>query len=552
MAQLLRGATVVDGLGGPERRGDVVVEGDTIVAVGESSRADRQDADDVVDLEGLVLAPGFIDSHTHMDAQVIWDPDLTPSSWHGVTTTIWGNCGFSVAPTRPEHREAVIRMLENVEGMSAEVLTEGIDWTFETFPEYLAAIARIPKRCNVGAMIGHSTLRPYVLGDNEPREATADEIATQRRLVLEAMQAGAIGFSSSHHKSHFGEKGLPVASRHSAPDEIVEIAGALRDYGRGVVQFTRGDDFDRRELAELSQSIGRPVLLAAVLTGMHSDMTTIEDIALLRSYGGTVHPCVNSREVIFQLTLIDPFTFVYSLPSFKRVLTVPDADRITIYRDPEWRAVARTEAAASDLWRRRFEKVTIDETSVHHDLVGGPTIAELARQQAKEPIDVLIDLALAEDLRTRFRVVVMNDDPVEVGQLLSDPDTLICLSDAGAHASQLCDADFATNLLRTWWRERGVLSLPEAVRRLTSQPADIFGLRDRGRIAVGSRADLVAFDPDTVGSEGAVRVHDLPCGADRLIRRSVGIETVWVNGVQTYAGGELVEGARPGVVVRPL
>src|SRR5438874_2233720 len=432
MDVVLRGGQLVDGTGVPARRADVGIEGGRIAAVGDVAANGAQE----VDLAGLVLAPGFVDIHTHYDAQVLWDRDLTPSCWHGVTTVVMGNCGFGIAPTRPEHRSLIARTLENVEGMSVEALEAGIPWTFETFPEYLDRLDAAPTRLNVGAMIGHTPLRLYVLGDDAvEREATDDEVARMQGIVAEAMAVGAVGFATSKSPTHTGAGGKPVPSRLADTGEVFRIVEALRDAGRGVVQITPGAGLFLKEFAAISQSTGRHVSWTALLTG-----------------------------------------------------------------------------------------------------IGGPGTA--------------LHLALEEGLDTRFRIVLANDDEEELATLLQDERAVLGLSDAGAHASQLCDACFSTHLLSHWTRDKGVLSWEQAVWRLTGQPAQVFGIADRGLIREGLAADLVAFDPDTVGVQELERVWDLPAGADRLIARSTGVEHVWVNGTPIRQNGEDVADARPGKLLR--
>jgi N-acyl-D-aspartate/D-glutamate deacylase len=549
--QVLRGATVVDGTGAPGSSGDVAVEGDRIFAVGDpesvqSAVAAAGEEVEVVDLDGLTLAPGFIDIHTHYDAQVLWDPDLTPSCWHGVTTVVMGNCGFGIAPTRPEHRSTIARTLENVEGMSVDALEAGITWTFETFPEYLDALDTIPKRLNVGAMVGHTPVRLYVLGDDATeRSATPGEIAEMRAIVAEAVDAGAIGFATSKSPTHAGEGGRPVPSRLAEPEEIREIAGALGEAGRGVVQVTPGPGFFIRELAALAEGVGRPVSWTALLTGTARTPAT-EILERQATLGGEVWPQIACRPLVMQVNLADPFPFAM-IPAFKEILALPRDGRAELYSDPAWRERARPDIDAG--YRIRWDKTTVQETDRHRELRNGPTLVEIAALQGVEPFDVLVDLSLEEGLQTRFRVVLANDDEDEVGRLLQDGRAVLGLSDAGAHASQLCDACFSTHLLEHWVREREVLSLEQAVWRLTSQPAEVFRVKGRGRIAPGLAADLVAFDPATVGVEELERVYDLPAGADRLIARSRGVEAVWVNGGAIRRDGKDLD-LRPGVLVR--
>src|SRR5271166_4232849 len=520
---VLRGALLVDGTGAAPRPADVVIEADRIAAV-EAPGTVSGGGGDVVDLDGLVLAPGFIDCHTHYDAQVLWDPDLTPSSWHGVTTVVMGNCGFGIAPTRPEGRETIARTLENVEGMSVEALFAGIPWTFETFPEYLDAVERAGPKLNVAVMLGHTPLRLYVLGEEAAeRDASEPEIEEMRRLVGEAIDAGAIGFASSRQPAHAGAWGKPVPSRLATTDELMRLAEPLAERGRGTFAITHGPDFGPVELAELSVKTGRPV----TWTALNASPGAFRLLDKAAARGGEVWPQIACRPIVFQVTLAEP-------AAFAQVLSVPSAERSRFYRDPAWRERARADVARQ--WYYGWDKVFVAETVAHPELADGPSLAELAAKRGVDPLDVLCDVALDDDLATRFRVVVANDDATSLAGLLRDDRTLLGLSDAGAHASQLCDAVFATYLLEHWVRETGTLSLEKAVWRITGHPAAVFGIPGRGRVAPGYFADLVAFDPAIVGVDRMERVYDLPAGADRLIARSRGLHQVWVNGEPTGHG----------------
>jgi len=548
MDLVLRGAQLIDGTGAPARAADVGVDGGRVAAIAEAGELPTGTGRArVVELDGLVLAPGFVDIHTHFDAQVLWDPDLTPSSWHGVTTVVMGNCGFGIAPTRPEHRSTIARTLENVEGMSFEALEAGIPWTFETFPEYLDTLDATAKRINVGAMIGHTPLRLYVLGDDATeRPATDDEVARMHDIVGEAIRAGAMGFATSKSPTHSGAWGKPVPSRMAETDEVFGIAAALKDAGRGIVQVTPGPGLFLDELAALAKAVDRPVSWTALLTGLFGRGKAVELVDRTAALGGEVWPQVACRPLVMQLNLADPFPFAM-LPTFKEVLALPREQRADLYSDAGWRERARPEVAAS--WGARWEKASVQETARFGALLGRP-LTDVAAERGTAPFDVLVDLSLEENLQTRFRIVLANDDEEEVGQLLQDGRTLLGLSDAGAHASQLCDACFSTHLLGHWVREVGTLSLEQAVWRLTGHTAQVFRLRGRGLVREGFAADLVAFDPDTVGVEPMERVFDLPAGADRLTVHSRGIEHVWVNGTAIRTDGKDVDDAHPGVLMR--
>jgi N-acyl-D-aspartate/D-glutamate deacylase len=542
--QVLRGATIVDGTGGRARRADIEVVGDRIGAIGTVDPA----GDGVVDLDGLVLAPGFVDVHTHFDAQVFWDPDFTPSSQHGVTSVIEGNCGFGLAPTRPEDREYMMETLEVVEGMRLATLTAGIDWSFETFPEYMAAMRRLPLRLNLGVYIGHTALRTYVMGTeaSTERAATGEELERMRSLVEEAMVAGAAGFSTSLALTHVTAKGRPVPSRFATPEELRTLTGAVAASGRGIVDFTYGPPFRIEEVAQLSRDLGVRITWGSLITGIHGGPgAALGLLEQASAVGGDFWPQVSCREIVFQMTMMDPY-YLAASSAFGDLLAQPRGGRAALYRDQAWRDRARGQV--EQVRPGAFRRVSIQETERHTGIRRIP-MAELAAERGVDPFDLWIDLALEEDLTTRFRVVAENDDMVELRQLLQDPRTVLGAHDAGAHIDMLCDAGFPSYFLGHWVRDEGIMSLEQGVWKLTGQPASLFGLSDRGRIASGWAADLVAFDPHRVEALDTERQWDFPAGGDHLISRSVGIDSVWVNGVPIRRGGSDLEGVSPGVIV---
>jgi N-acyl-D-amino-acid deacylase len=545
MDLLLREAAVVDGTGGPARVADVAVDGDRISAVEPPGTLQPDSGTEVVDLQGLTLAPGFIDVHTHYDAQILWDGDLTPSSWHGVTSVVMGNCGFGVAPTLPQHREIIVRLLENVEGMSMEALNAGIDWCFETFPEYMRALDRRPKRLNVGAFIGHSPLRLFVL-DGEERPAKPEEIDTMREVVRGAMAAGAIGFSTSRQPAHQGAFGRPVPSRFAETDEVYALAAVLGELRKGVVQISIGPGLFVEQFSDIAVRFGVPVTWTALVARADKPGAALRTVERGASLPGEVYPQIACRPIVMQISMADPFPLA-EVDEWKEVLARTRIERSSLYRDPAWRDRARPPTL--EKWSHRWAKIDVEETVAHPDVVGVP-LDRVASERGTTPFDVMLDLALSDNMATRFRVVMDNDGEGEIGGLLADKRTLLGLSDAGAHASQLCDACFSTHLLGHWVRERQALSLEDAVWRLTGHPHDAFRIRDRGLIREGLRADLVAFDPETIGTTPVERVPDQPGGADRLLVRSTGVEHMWVNGVATRHAGKDLEGVAPGQMIR--
>jgi N-acyl-D-amino-acid deacylase len=541
MDVLLRGASLVDGTGAPARRADVAIAGDRISAVVEPGELVPEPHTEVVDLDGLSLAPGFIDIHTHYDAQILWDGDLTPSSWHGVTSVVMGNCGFGVAPTRPEHRDTIVRTFENVEGMSMDALSAGIDWCFETFPEYLDALDRRAKRINVGAYVGHSTLRLFALGPEE-RAATAGELDTMRGIFREAMEAGAIGVSTSRTTHHQGAYGRPVPSRFADVEEVYALASVLGELGRGVVEIAAGPGLWLEEYSDIAVKNGVPVTWTALLTRSDKPGTALRTVERGSALPGEVYPQMACRPIVAQITMLDP-TLLGQVDEWKEVLALPREQRADLYRDARWRDRARS--TTLETWRHRWARVAVQETAVHHDVVG-ITLDELAIARDTTPFDLMLDLALTDDITTRFQVVMDNDHEDEIGELLADKRTLLGLSDAGAHATQLCDACYSTHLLGHWVRDRKAITIEDAVWRLTGHPHEAFRIQGRGLVREGFFADLVAFDPRTVGITPAERVHDQPGGADRLLVRSTGIEHMWVNGVATRRAGAEIAGVAPG------
>jgi N-acyl-D-aspartate/D-glutamate deacylase len=493
----------------------------------------------------LTLSPGFIDIHTHYDAQILWDGDVTPSSWHGVTSVVMGNCGFGVAPTRPEHRDIIVRTFENVEGMSMEALNQGIDWCFETFPEYLAAIDARRKRINAGAFVGHSTLRLFVVGPEE-RPATDDEVAAMRDILRAAMQQGAIGFSTSRQPNHQGAFGRPVPSRFAEVSEVYALTSVLGEVGKGVVEVSIGPGLFVDQFSELAVQYGVPVTWTALVARADKPGAALRTVERGATLPGEVYPQIACRPIVMQMNLADPSP-LGEVDEWKEVLAVPRDQRVDLYRDPAWRDRARPTTLAT--WSHRWSKIDVQETVTHQDLIG-IKLDRLAAERGTTAFDLMLDLALSDNLATRFRVVMDNDGDDEIGDLLADKRTLLGLSDAGAHASQLCDACYSTHLLGHWVRERKAIPLEEAVWRLTGQPHKAFRIAARGVVREGFFADLVAFDPDSVGTTPVQRVYDQPGGADRLLVNSTGVEHMWVNGVATRVAGEEVSGVTPGRLLR--
>lgn len=545
---VIRGGTVFDGSGTLGRPADVRVADGVIREIGPSLRGE-----DELDASGCVVAPGFIDIHTHYDAQVFWDPALRPSSYHGVTTVIAGNCGFAIAPTRPSHRDAIVHTLENVEDMDPATLEAGIDWDFETFPEYLESIRRRGTVLNFTAYIGHSALRLYVMGDAAyERAATAEEIERMGALVREAITGGAAGFSTSFSYAHRGVDGKPVPSRFSERDEVDALFVAAGETGKGVILITPGEQCTYADVYEWQPRIGRPFTypLFASPGGKHLEPVRLHEQGLAN--GARVWPQVTPRPLTMQFTMAD----AYNLNTGKVFGELMQGDRdarIAAYRDPVWRARAAADLEHSPM-KPRWETFEVSESEQFPELEGR-RVDDLARERDSSPLDVLCELALAEDLATRFRAYIANDDVDAVGHLLMHESVVLGLSDAGAHVDQLCDAPLPTDLLGTWVRDRGIVPLEHAVRKLSGEAADIFGFERRGYLREGYAADVCVFDPATVGTGPLRRVRDFPADGERLTAEEpTGVRHVLVNGTPIRADEiqvdrpEVRPGMRPAMV----
>ncbi len=527
----ITGGTIVDGTGKSGFSGDLGIKDGKVVALGKVDGP----AAATIDATGKVVSPGFVDVHTHYDAQILWDRMLTISPWHGITTTVIGNCGFGVAPTKAIHRKLIMQTLEKVEGMSLDALHAGLgdDWPFETFPQYLDALEKRGSAINVAALFGHTPLRMYVMGEESTeRAATADEIGAMKKLMREAMEAGAIGFGTSVSVSHNGYAGKPVPSRQATVDEMDALVSVMGDMKRGLMQITIGREFSTRHMAEVSRKYGVPVTWTALLSylyGPGGHRKQLDLAAEQRKSGALVIPQVSCRPLNFEFTFAEPF--IFDVMKFMNELTVEDARspgaRRRAYADPAWRR--KFTAELTPLFQRWWDRTVIAWAPSAKELEEQP-LALAAAKLGKDPVDLALDLALASDLQARFRMAVMNFDEKEVAELITDPHTIIALSDAGAHASQLCDACYSTYLLGHWVRDKKTFTIEQAVHNLTQRPAEMFGITDRGLLAPGRPADVVVFDPKTVGPGPLKRVHDLPAGADRLVSEASGIDAVIVNG----------------------
>ncbi|MBC5767057.1 N-acyl-D-amino-acid deacylase family protein [Ramlibacter albus] len=550
----ITGGLLVDGTGTPGRRADVAIKDGRIVALGDAPGSAARE----IDATGRVVCPGFVDVHTHYDAQVLWDKLLSISPWHGVTTVVMGNCGFGIAPVRRDHRPLIVQTLEKVEGMSGAALREGLgDWGFETFPEYLDVVEKRGTAINVAALLGHTPLRLYVMGEEATeREATDEERAAMRRILQEALDAGALGLATSKFQGHLGFQGRQVASRAAAFDEVRELVSTMRDAGHGMLQTTLGSGLMLEQIEQLAVESGVPISWSALLAGSAFGKSTHHDqlakTVEMAGRGLRVAPQVTPRPLNFEFQFREPGV-LEGMSFFKPVAAADFRGKLAIYRDPMFRQQFR------DRWdtawpglRHSFEQMAIVEFAAEPALEER-MVVDVARERNVHPVDLVLDMALATELQARFRIPLANHDEDQVQELLTNPAMVLGLSDAGAHASQLCDACQATHLLGRWVREKKVLSLEQAVRMLTTRPAEVFGITDRGLLAVGRSADVVVFDPDTVAAGPLRRVNDLPAGEPRLVSDAIGVDAVIVNGVVVREQGRdaLVAGdAMPGRLLR--
>ena len=532
----------------PDTRGDLAVSGGRIAEVGTvTGRGTRE-----VDARELVVAPGFIDPHTHYDAQLTWDPSASCTSWHGVTTIVTGNCGFTMAPCRPQDRLTLMKMLEYVEGMSLEAMQKGIQWEFETFREYLDAIDRLPLWVNVAPFIGHSAVRQFVMGDAAwEREATDDELTRMGAEVRRAMGDGAIGFSSTTNMNHVGDRGRPVPSRLGTDHELEYLAGVMGSTGRGIVELTIGGSRADRvaevdRYMELARAARRPVTMVSV---RHNPVRPDEHRQILAKVdaawreGLHLHPQGTCSPLTSTFTLMNGFVFG-RYKAWRRVLEAKPSEWRAIFADPVFRAefrqnVSRTALFNGDVAPLRVKRAVKPELQV----LNGRTIVEVARGMGKDVIDAFFDLALEDDFRTEFQTATMNTDAGSVAEIFTHPRAVLGLSDAGAHITMFSEAGQTSELLGTWVRERQALSLEAAVRLITGAPAEIFGIPDRGRLAPGLAADITVFDPKTIACHEEEIVHDMPDGGPRYIARASGIQWSFVNGRPIISDGRLPEPA---------
>jgi len=555
---IIENARICDGTGKPSFYGNVAVKDGLIAAVGKSN---GEAATKKINADGLALAPGFIDPHTHYDAQVAWDPMVTCSSWHGITTVVMGNCGVGVAPVRPKLRDIVMWDLVNVEAIPFEVLQRGIDWQWETHAQYLDALQKRGLGINVASLAALTPLRHYVMGEESfERAATADEIAVMQKLFRDAIRAGAFGFTSTILNNHIGYQGRPLACRNASRAELSALCQVLREEGRGAIElaltgtnigFVSDDEYNLLEF--LVNESQRPVTFLALFNKPgkpDSYLGAVEKVKPILAWNKAV-PQVTCRPLRIQFNMHNPFIFAI-FTAWHGVFNKSVEEQMQLYGDPGFRQTFRDEMDKRRIFAGQWGRMTIIDAKspeVRAHVASKKTVAQIARDQGKDPMDAFLDLAIADRLELLFDLQAFNFEPEGVKNLVSDPRFLIGLSDGGAHVDMLCDAGYATYLLGRWVREHQVLTLEEGVRRLTSVPADLFGIPKRGRIASGLVADLTLFDPDTVDAKDPEYVWDLPGGGKRFVAKAKGIKTTVVSGQILYQDGEH-QGGLPGKVLR--
>jgi N-acyl-D-aspartate/D-glutamate deacylase len=556
---VIRGGTIVDGTGMPGFVADLAIVGNRIAAIGRSVGSGRRE----IDVDGHVVTPGFIDGHTHLDAQMFWDPLGTSSCWHGVTTAVVGNCGFTLAPSRAGHRHLVIDNLERAEDIPAAALAAGVDFQWETFREYLDAVDRTPKGINFAAYIGHSALRTYVMGERAFEErANEDHLAEMQRELCDALSAGAVGFTTSRSEHHSTPAGRPVASRVASWDEIEVLVGTIAAGGGGLFELANESVMTSADAGARAEAMARLRALAVrtripTMFGIttYGDPNRWQELLRLLDTaardGGRLWGQSSCRPsgAVFNFATWMPFD---RLPIWDEVRDLPLQVQARRLRDPDVRHALVAAAAEQDIFLAKevLKKPLAERILVISDSVDTmPTLAELADRRGVHPVEAMIDLGLESDFTTSFFQVTGNDSPDDVQRILEHPRTVMTFSDAGAHVSQISNASLHTHLLSYWVRERGVFTIEAAIRMLTLVPSTLWGFSDRGMLREGFVADINVIDPVTVGALPPRVVADFPAGATRLIQRANGFLATVVGGQLVLERGEHT-GALPGTLVR--
>jgi|TARA_X000000950_G_scaffold129425_1_gene161666 N-acyl-D-amino-acid deacylase len=557
---LVKNGTVIDGSGSPGYRADVGVVDGKIAAIGRINESAKQ----TIDADGHIVSPGFVDGHTHMDAQIFWDPIGSCSCYHGVTSVVMGNCGFTLAPCKQEDADMVFRNLERAEDLSRDAMLEGIDWRWETFPEFLDVIDELPKGINYAGYIGHSALRTYVMGERAFSDAASeDDVRNMQGLVKQAVQAGAIGFSTSRTFNHLTADDRPVASRIAEWDEVRAIVNAVGETGKGLFEIAGeapGRDPERiaeyhGRLRDLAVESGVPqtwgmfsVRAAPDLWRPYFDL--LDETA---AAGGRMFAQVHSRALSSLLSFESntPFDNWEFWSEFRQL---PLAEQAAKMRNPEIKAklieIASREYTGPRIVGAEARPPEWDYIYPMDDMVyDKPSMAEIARGKGIHPVELMIDMALERDLKMFFRQPIANEDQAQVLDMMKHPRSVITFSDSGAHVSQIMDSSLQTHLLSYWVREKQAMTLEDAIKQITYNTATMWGLHDRGLLREGMAADLVVFDADTIGAKMPEVVHDLPAGAKRLKQTADGILNTVVNGEILLTNNDH-SGAVPGRLLR--
>jgi N-acyl-D-amino-acid deacylase len=551
---LIKNGYIIDGSGMPAFHGDVAVAGGKIVELGRLSGLAKR----VIDVDGLAVSPGFIDNHCHYDAQVTWDPLCTFSCNHGATTVIIGNCSLTLAPVKPQDRERLAGMLSYVEAIPMEVLQAGVHWNWESFPDYMHAIGQ-KLGVNVGTLIGHSAVRLYAMGDEcHQRPATEAELETMRRVVREALEAGALGLSMTRNMNHYDIKGNRIPAASAPEAELFALADVLREVGTGVIQCGGGTNPELKDrlMSRISEASGRRVMYNTLSEQARTPGKWREHLAVVEDTGRQgirAVPLCSPSSIMQRFTMKNCQVF-RGMPTWLPILQAPDAEKLRAYSDPSMREKLRAEVDAplgpDSTFSKRWDLMWVEEPQLpKHQALRGKTIEEIATAQGKPPLDVFLDLAVEEALNTVFILGEINTDTEAVGQILRSPYAVVGLSDGGAHVQFHSNVGNSTRLLGYWVREKGIMSIEQAVRRLTFDSATAFGIYDRGLLQPGMAADIVIFDPDTVNSGEEDIVHDFPSNGWRIRELAEGIYCTIVNGHVLLEGGKHV-GTYPGRVLR--
>jgi N-acyl-D-aspartate/D-glutamate deacylase len=545
---LIKNGTVVDGTGRPGYPSNIAVVDGRVAEIGRQLDGSARK---IIDASDLVVAPGFIDPHTHYDAQICWDPLLSCSSWHGVTSVVMGNCGVGIAPCRPELHEVVTWDLVNVEGIPFEVLSRGINWDWVSFPQFMQAAEQRGSGVNLAFLAPLTPFRHFVMGEESmSRAATEEESAQIKSLLREAMLAGAVGFSTTNTLQHVGYRGRPLACRLADLNEMRAYAAVLKELRRGLIEIalTRSagalSDEEYELLDLLLSESGRPVTWLSA-----RNEETLRKAAPLAQRGAICQ--LRCTPTVFQFNLKSPALLMAALsPTWTKIFNLPPEKQIQIYTSGEFRRGFAADLKTPRAGRLDWSRVLIDEvTSPGLKLYEGKSVAEIARERGEEPLDCFLNVAVEDELRTWFVITFAEEE--RISRFVADSRLMIGLSDGGAHVGEHCDANYPTYLLGTWSRDKQLLSLEHAVKRLTSEPADLFGLTDRGRLAPGMAADFAIFDYNSINSAPRQQaVRDLPGGGLRFVTAAHGIEYTIVNG-EVLLEHQQHTGALPGKVVRP-